>query len=579
MLLLVLFALLAGAATALSPCVLPVLPVALAGGATGGRRRPMGIALGLTVSFTFAAVALVYVIDALGLPDDLVRTVAIATLVGFGIVLAVPSLAARVEAPLSRLSGRVPVRAQGEGFGSGLVLGLGLGIVYAPCAGPILAGVVTASATQPLTAQRVLVAAAYAIGSGLVIYALLLGGRRVTRPLARRAGTFQLATGAVMVLLGVAMLGDLDLRFQSALADHLPASIVTPTAGLERGADGEIAALTSIGGGPGFAANPARAQGGDELPVLGEAPGFRGGTRWFNTRDGRELTMDGLRGRVVLVDVWAYSCINCLRTLPYLRAWHDRYASAGLTIVGVHAPEFAFERSADNVAGALRREDIGWPVVQDNDRAIWNAWGNQYWPTEYLVDARGRVRAVEIGEGDYEERERAIRSLLEEAGADLSGDELSRPPAEQPGGPLITPESYLGAARAQSFDGDGVVRGAHDYPALPGVSLPVNHLRYAGRWNVGDEQALAGTGAALQLGFRARRVFLVLSSPGRPRRVRLELDGRPLPARFAGGDVEDGEVTVREDRLYRLVELPDTRDGTLTLRPEPGVRGYAFTFG
>lgn len=576
-LLLVLFALLAGAATALSPCVLPVLPVALAGSATGGRRRPLGIVLGLTASFAFTVVALVYVIDALGLPDDLVRTVAIVTLIAFGISLAVPSLAARIEAPLSRLGGRLSPRTAGDGFGSGLVLGAGLGVVYAPCAGPILAGVVTVTASQPLSAQRALVAVAYAVGSGVVLYGLMLGGRRLIRPLSQRAGAFQIATGAVMVLVGVAMLGDLDLRFQSALADRLPAALVTPTAGLERTADDRISELRDTGGGPGFAANPARAQDGPELPVLGTAPGFEGGTRWFNSPP---LTPASLRGRVVLVDVWTYSCINCLRTVPYLRAWHERYARAGLTIVGVHAPEFAFERSAGNVEDAIRREQIRWPVVQDNELAIWNAWGNQYWPTQYLVDTRGRVRTVAIGEGDYAERERNIRALLAEAGRDRvpSGAPV-RPRAERPGGHLITPESYLGAARATSFDGDGVVPGSHDYPALPSASLPTSHLRFAGRWSVNQQRALAGTGAALQVGFRARKVFLVLSSPGRPRRVRVELDGAPLPDRLAGDDVRDGWLTVRADRLYRLVELPATGDGTLTLRPERGVRGYAFTFG
>lgn len=578
-LLLVLFALVAGAATALSPCVLPVLPVALAGGATGGRQRPLGIVLGLTASFAFTAVVLVYVIDALGLPDDLVRTLAIVTLVGFGVALAVPQAAARIEAPLSGLSGRLTPRVRGgDGFGSGLVLGAGLGVVYAPCAGPILAGVVTVTAAQPLSAQRALVAIAYAVGSGIVLYALMVGGRRLTRPLAQRAGAFQVATGAVMVLVGVAMLGDLDLRFQSALADRLPAALVTPTAELERQADDQLAELRDTGGGPGFAANPARARRGGPLPVLGRAPGFDGGTRWFNSAP---LTQARLRGRVVLVDVWTYSCINCLRTVPYLRAWHERYAAAGLTIVGVHAPEFAFERSAGNVADAIRREQVRWPVVQDNDLAIWNAWGNQYWPTQYLVDAQGRVRTVEIGEGDYAERERNIRALLAEAGrARVPGGAPVRPAgAEQPGGHLITPESYLGAARAMSFDGDGVVAGPHDYPALPSTSLPTSHLRFAGRWNVGRERALAGKGAALQVGFRARKVFLVLSSPGRPRQVRVELDGAPLPDRLAGDDVRSGRLTVRADRLYRLVELPATGDGTLTLRPAPGVRGYAFTFG
>src|SRR4051794_21477058 len=236
MALLVLFALVAGAATAVSPCVLPVLPVVLAAGATGGRRRPLGIVTGLTLSFTFATVALVYVIEALGLPDDLLRTVAIVVLLLFGATLVVPPLAARVEAWLTRIAPS-PRRGEAEGgFGSGLLVGLSLGLVYAPCAGPILAGVITVSASQSFTAGRLAVAFAYGLGSAIVLYALMLGGRRATRRLARSAGRFQMATGALMVVIAVAMLAELDTRFETAIASHLPSVLVDPSAKLERAA-------------------------------------------------------------------------------------------------------------------------------------------------------------------------------------------------------------------------------------------------------------------------------------------------------------------------------------------------------
>src|SRR6478609_312855 len=234
MALLVLFGFIAGAATALSPCVLPVLPIALSAGATGGRRRPLGIVAGLAVSFTFATVALVYVIAALGLPDDFLRKLAIAVLIGFGLTLMPPPLAARVEAWLSRLGAHAGgPRTAGDGFWSGTVVGLSLGLVYAPCAGPILAGVITVSAAQSFTAGRLTVALAYGIGSAIVLYALMVGGRRLVRRLNRNAGRFQMATGVVMVLVAIAMWANLDTRFQTAIAAHLPSVLVDPAQKLE----------------------------------------------------------------------------------------------------------------------------------------------------------------------------------------------------------------------------------------------------------------------------------------------------------------------------------------------------------
>src|SRR3954452_9557116 len=271
MVLLVLFALIAGAATAVSPCVLPVLPVVLSAGATGGRRRRLGTRAGLTLSFTFATVALVYVIDAVGLPDDLLRTIAIVVLLLFGVTLVVPPLAARVEAWLSRLAPSARRGDENGGFGSGVVVGLSLGLVYAPCAGPILAGVITVSASQSFTAGRLAVAFAYGIGSAIVLYGLMLGGRRVTRRLARSAGRFQMATGALMVVIAVAMLADLDTRFETAIASHLPSVLVDPSAKLERTANVQ-SALAKV-------RRPQKSK----LQVLGKAPDFTGNQRWFNT--------------------------------------------------------------------------------------------------------------------------------------------------------------------------------------------------------------------------------------------------------------------------------------------------------
>lgn len=590
MALLILFGFLAGAGTALSPCVLPVLPIALSAGATGGRRRPLGIVVGLALSFTFATVALVYVISALGLPGDLLRTLAIAVLLVFGISLMVPPLSTRIEAAASRFAGRAGgVRSGGDGFWSGTLVGASLGLVYAPCAGPILAGVITVSAAQPFTAGRLAVALSYGIGSAVVLYFLMLGGRRLTAPLARRGIALQVTMGAVMVVVALAMAGNYDVRFQNSIAGSLPGFLVDPTEGLE-GTAAAKSALSDVRGEPahgvGAKATSAAAairrsesgKGGGKpsgLPVLGTAPEFVDNQRWFNTPGGRPLTLRSLRGRVVLIDFWTYTCINCLRTLPYLTAWDRTYRRDGLTIVGVHSPEFPFEKDAGNVEEAIQRNGIHYPVVQDNDLATWSAYGNQYWPSEYFVDARGRVRFVHYGEGEYGEKEKIIRELLAEAGRPVAGHDSGAHGIAASAG-VTTPETYLGAARAERFTNPMLSPGTHSFGGQ--AEPPLNEFAYGGRWRIALESATA-EGGSLSLHFGARRVYLVLGSPGRTRRVRVLLDGHPIPPSLAGADVHGGSVSVDSQRLYQLVDLPRVGEHVLTLEPEKGVMGYAFTFG
>lgn len=585
MALLILFGFIAGAATALSPCVLPVLPIALSAGATGGRRRPLGIVAGLAVSFTFATVALVYVISALGLPNDLLRKLAIAVLLGFGIVLMIPPLAARLEAWMSRFASRAGVaKGKGDGFWSGTAVGASLGLVYAPCAGPILAGVITVSASQSFSTGRLAVALSYGIGSAVVLYFLMLGGRKVVRPLARRGVGLQIAMGAVMVVVALAMLGNYDIRFQNHIASSLPSFLVDPSKSIEETASAK-AALANVRGdgghGVGSEASGAAPETGangklKKLPVLGVAPEFVDTEKWFNTPGGKPLTISGLRGRVVLVDFWTYSCINCIRTLPYLKAWDAKYRKDGLTIVGVHTPEFPFEREASNVETAIEENGIRYPVVQDNEQATWNAYGNQYWPAEYFIDAQGRVRYVHFGEGEYGEKEKVIRELLAEAGKPVKGGD-TRVHAIAPSATVTTPETYLGAARAERFTNSMLSPGSHDFTAP--TALPPNEFAYHGKWRITLESATAEAGASLDLNFGARRVYLVLGSPGQDRKVKVLLDGQPISAADAGTDVHDGTVTVTGQRLYNLVNLPKVGHHVLSLEPEAGVQGYAFTFG
>jgi thiol-disulfide isomerase/thioredoxin len=280
---------------------------------------------------------------------------------------------------------------------------------------------------------------------------------------------------------------------------------------------------------------------------------------------------------VVLVDFWTYTCINCIRTLPTLNAWDRRYRAKGLTIIGVHTPEFPFEKRASNVEAAIRQNGLRYPVVQDNDFETWDAYRNRYWPAEYLIDTRGNIRYVHFGEGDYEVTERAIRSVLAEAGAKGLGRE-GGPAAERRSPGTTTPESYLGSARAERFENGRLVPGARTFPAEGRKPRP-DHLAYRGRWRLFPRGATALSGAELDLNFKAQRVFLVLGSPKRARNVRILLDGRPLPDGLAGEDVRSGVARIGPQRLYRLVELPRAERHVLTLRFQRGVSGYAFTFG
>ena len=406
--LLLLFALIAGVGTAITPCVLPVLPALLSAGAVGGRRRPFGIVVGLATTFTIAIVALAQLVQGVGLASGAARTLAIIVLIGFGLVLLIPSLAARVQAPLSRLA-RFGPKTRGDGFWSGVGVGGALGFVCAPCAGPILAAVTSVSASTGPTAQIVAVAIAYALGLSAMLLLYALGGRAVLERIRRRARghLVEPVLGAILLLTAVAMATNLDVRFEEALAKDrsLPAFLVNPTRALEN-SHAVQSRLASLRPPPKFAnaSGPA-----SNLPRLGPAPEFTDTQRWFNTPGGQPLTLHGLRGHVVLVDFWTYTCINCIRTLPFLKGLYATYHRYGLQIVGVETPEFTFEQNAGNVDQAIASDGLRYPVVQDNHYGTWNAWGNQYWPAEYLIDATGQVRHTQFGEGDYAQ-ERGCRS-------------------------------------------------------------------------------------------------------------------------------------------------------------------------
>jgi cytochrome c biogenesis protein CcdA/thiol-disulfide isomerase/thioredoxin len=600
MLLLLLFALIAGAGTAITPCVLPVLPALLSASAVGGRRRPLGIVLGLAITFTIAIVLLAQLVNGIGLAAGAARTFAIVVLFAFGIVLFIPPLAERIQAPLSRLA-RLGPKTRGSGFWSGLGVGGALGLVCAPCAGPILAAVTAVSASGGASARVVAVALAYAVGLGAVMLIYGLAGRAVVERIRRhaRGDVVERTLAVVLLLTGIVMATNLDVRFEEALAKStsLPTFLIDPTRRLESSAavQDRLIALrprsrfeTSAAAHAQASLSPmaipaAVAISGvrtPALPRLGAAPDFTDTQRWFNTPGGRPLHLAALRGHVVLVDFWTYTCINCIRTLPFLKGLYATYHRYGLDIIGVETPEFTFEQEAGNVAQAIASDGLRYPVVQDNRYGTWNAYGNQYWPAEYLIDAHGEVRHTQFGEGDYRQDEAAVRALLYQAGG-WAARHLPPPMtahAIMPSSNLETPETYLDPQRAQGFT-QAPRSGVHTYAGADGLAL--NQFALRGTFHANSESVTPlSPGASITGRVGAAHVYLVMTSAGnRPRQVTILLDGRPISAAQSGADVHGSAVTVTGQRLYSLVSLPRDEEHTITVGIPPGVSAYDFTFG
>jgi cytochrome c biogenesis protein CcdA/thiol-disulfide isomerase/thioredoxin len=536
MLVLLGIAFLAGLITAISPCVLPVLPVLLAGGASG--RRPYGIIAGLIGSFTVFTVAGATLLDAVGLPDDFLRDLAIVLLFVLAATLLVPRLAALLERPFFFLT-----RSRAGTESNGLVLGASLGLVFVPCAGPVLAAVTALSATGDIGVRTFAITFAYALGAALPMLAIAIGSRRLTQGmglLRRHAETTRRAAGALIGVAALAIAFGADQRFATAVPGY--------TEALQERVERNDTARRELRKLNGAA---------DSIQNASIAPEVQGIAQWINSEP---LTVRGLRGKVVLIDFWTYSCINCLRTLPHIKAWDRAYRDDGLAIIGVHSPEFAFERVPGNVRTAVRRLGIRYPVALDNDFATWRAYANEYWPAKYLIDRNGRVRYFHFGEGEYDRTESLIRRYLGERVTGSAATLAERNPAHP-----TTPESYLGYERLDRFADRTITPDREATYRFP-RRLATHELAYAGRIRVERERVVAGRAARLRIRFLAREVNLVLGGRGK---LRVLLDGGLVKA-----------IAVRgEPRLYRLLELPGLTKGLLELRFAPGLSAYAFTFG
>ena len=577
-------AFLGGVLTILSPCILPVLPFVLARASVPFRRGALPLLVGMAVTFaavaSLAAVGGGWVVGA----NQWGRWLALVLMLVFGLALLVPALADRLSRPLVALGNRLSsAAAQHEGrFGASLLLGVATGLLWAPCAGPILGLILTGAALNGASLETSLLLLAFAAGSALSLAAALLLGAKVFAALKRSLGAeewLRRALGALVVVSAVAIAFGFDTGF-------LARASTAGTTRLEKALFGRfLPDHNAVMAGGGAMMMSARGAAG-ALPVEGVMPPLDGVTLWLNSEP---LSRESLRGKVVLVDFWTYSCINCLRALPYVEAWHEKYRDQGLVVIGVHAPEFAFEKDPRNVRREVTELGLTYPVAIDNDYAVWRAFANQYWPAHYFIDANGNIRHTHFGEGEYDASERVIQQLLSEAGNAAVTTDLVAPNAE--GAALasdlvsvVTPETYLGRARAESFASPGgqVLGRSHDYTAPQRLGL--NEWALAGRWIVGDEEAaLDAAPGRIVMHFQARDLHLVLGpgADGKPVRFRVRLDGA-APALDHGSDVgADGAGTVQEHRLYQLIRQPDAgRDRTFEIEfLDSGVAAYAFTFG
>ncbi len=564
-----LFSILAGILTVFSPCVLPVLPPLL--GASGSGRagsHPLKIILGLSASFTLFGVVFATFGTFLGLSNETLRKAALALLLFFGGSLIWPSLWERIGSQIARLGGGLS-QAGGtshQKWWRGIAIGASLGLIWAPCAGPILGIILTLAAIDPAFVRTTGLIGGYALGAAVPMLAIAYGGRWAQQRLLAFRGWGAVARKTLGVLtIGVVLL--LYFNLDTLLLARLPGGLFLANRLEKRLLPAAVSPVQA-------ADRP--------LPVLGPMPQFARVTAWINSPP---LTRDALRGKVVLVDFWTYSCINCIRSLPYVVRWHEKYKDQGLVVVGVHTPEFAFEKDEGNVRAAVKRNGIAYPVAIDNDYGIWRAYDNLYWPAHYFIDAVGRIRYTHFGEGEYEEGEKVIQQLLMEAQLLKSPMKIDRTENPVDFTRIKSPETYIGYARSRNLASPEKILPDRIQNYSSAANLLFNQWDLAGPWRITEEYGrLEGPGGKIRFKFLAPKLNLVMQGPrGKPAAARVFLDGQPVSSDNRGADVSgDGRATVGESLLYNLISLPDSdrSEHLFELRfDSPGVELYAFTFG
>ena len=618
MIVLILIGFLGGLVTGISPCILPVLPVIFAAGAASGledeaspgartgpdrpgdvepasgvtgpepatgtttvatrapaavtlaagpvtrraelrrRRRPFAVVGGLVLSFAVVTLIGSWLLSLLGLPQDLLRWIGLVVLGLVGLGLIVPAVGEWLERPFARLTG-----GRQQSNAGGFVLGLSLGLVFVPCAGPVLAAITVVGAKHRYDFSSIVLTAAFALGIAVPLLVFAVLGQRLAERMSAvrsRAASARRVIGAVLVVTALVI----GLNLTSGLQRAVPGY----TNALQSHIESNTSAAQALGQVTGNVASGALATCTPESQVLqrcGKAPALVGISHWLNTPGDRPLSLADLKGRVVLVDFWTYSCINCQRTLPHVEAWNRAYGADGLTIIGVHTPEFAFEHVTSNVAQAAGQLGVHYPIAQDNDYSTWNAYKNNYWPAEYLIDATGTIRHVDFGEGQYDQTESFIRQLLVAANPRVH---LPAPTgvADTTPNEATTPESYLGYQHGTpNLAGQTVVEDQMAPYRTPSP-VPADEYAYGGNWKIGPEASTAGSEATLSLAFQAKDVYLVLGGTGT---IQVSVNGKPTKTVTVSG----------EPTLYHLVGSTTSEQALLTLAASPGVQAYDFTFG
>lgn len=556
---------LGGLITGISPCILPVLPVIFFAGTPAGttapalssRLRPYLVIAGLVVSFSLVTLAGSALLSWMRLPQDTIRWVALAALVAIGLGLIFPQFEALLEKPFSRL----PQRQFGSGKG-GFGLGLTLGVLYVPCAGPVLAAIVVAGATGTIGVEIVALTLSFAVGAALPLLFFALAGRRISERVAafrRRQRTIRLVAGVVTILLAVALVFNLPAALQRTIPDY--------TAALQEQVGGgeQLREQLDLGG----LVNEQNAQlsnctnGAPELESCGPAPDIRNITAWLNTPGGAPIALESLRGKVVLIDFWAYSCINCQRAIPHLVDWYDAYRDRGLEVIGVHTPEYAFEKVQANVVSGAEDLGITYPIAMDNAFSTWTNYRNRYWPAHYLIDKQGVVRHIKFGEGDYATTEKLIRQLLSD------GDDAALPAAtERPDGTPTTPttpETYFSVGKVVNYGGTGRYdEGTHTFE-FPDQLAP-DRFALRGPWALDYQGATAQSdGATIKLNYHARNVYLVVGGTGT---VRVTRDGVSTDLPVAG-----------PPNMRQIVADDTDSAGSIEVSLDEGLQAYSFTYG
>ena len=592
MLTLALIGLVGGLITGISPCILPVLPVIFFSGAQGSGRsqssgrsdaqredaaggggvatavrpkrslsetlRPFRVIAGLVLSFSLVTLAGSALLSLLHLPQDALRWLGIVALTVIGLGLIFPRFEEILEKPFARL----PQFNASEGR-SGFGLGLALGVLFVPCAGPVLAAIVLAGATGTIGVGTVVLTVSFAIGTAIPLLIFALAGQRV----AERVGAFRRHQRRIRTVSGVVM-----LAFAVAIAFNVPAALqrlvpdYTSTLQEKAGGTDQIAEKLNLGG----LVNDQNREldnctnGATALESCGTAPDIKGITGWLNTPGNAPLDLKALRGKVVLIDFWAYSCINCQRAIPHVTAWYEKYKDQGFEVIGVHSPEYAFEKVPANVVSGAEGLGITYPVALDNNLSTWTNYRNRYWPAHYLIDATGTVRHIKFGEGEYGVTENLVRQLLTDAnpGIDLPppSDTTDATPQES-----LTPETYLSAGKVVNYEGIGVYDKRDGTFAYP-TTLPADSFALRGPWALDYQGATAASDdSTIRLNYHAKDVYVVAGGEGT---IAVTRDGKTQDVPISGPPT-----------FHQIVGGDEVAPGTLDVHVGTGLQVFSFTYG